>query len=612
MKRTKQTLIIAAICAVTLCGTLLLPPPQFLPNLTADAASTNEKASKEKSQQTIDDLLFAEPKMSLPKGAAMFSASDTNQSMYQNVNEEVLNEASEIVLDAVNETYVKTHLNETYAMYETMELANMLMVKQTVMDGTKLSEDDTIDSVMFAVSDGDVSASEKFIAMFDTTVALYNVSDNSDYLVGFANTMMKEKQFSVQDALFAITNNNGEVIDGCVYDKATGLAYIPKKYFQSDDKTKLFNVQVQLMQVTKTSSPDTYASYAMLMETDDDSYVNTAVGEDLFRMDSTIRLPKDTDLDKKQLVVNGLPVAEDFYTYEEDTNTLCLNVSSGAVSNLSVVEQPKTRSKSETVSFYSSAGESLASSQYEVEFTMEMSNGQWASGNAWYAYGSNGSFLGSYGYINLHELVNLIWNGGNLDYSALSPQETQLNILLDLANSQIQGFTFHELYPGASRLWLQCAHVSNPMGQAGNEPIGGRYGWVGMGVRVLDLYTDAAGQEWATIGFLTQTTHTQAGSGVARFRVKQQKGRLDIQKVSADTDITDNNPNYSLEGAVYGIYSDESCQTEVTRITTDSTGFATTGSGALNAGNYWVKEITPSKGFSLDPSVHPYTVIAGT
>lgn len=27
MKRTKQTLIIAAICAVTLCGTLLLPPP---------------------------------------------------------------------------------------------------------------------------------------------------------------------------------------------------------------------------------------------------------------------------------------------------------------------------------------------------------------------------------------------------------------------------------------------------------------------------------------------------------------------------------------------------------------------------------------------------------
>lgn len=27
MKRTKQTLIVAAVCAVTLCGTLLLPPP---------------------------------------------------------------------------------------------------------------------------------------------------------------------------------------------------------------------------------------------------------------------------------------------------------------------------------------------------------------------------------------------------------------------------------------------------------------------------------------------------------------------------------------------------------------------------------------------------------
>ena len=29
MKRTKQTLIVAAVCAVTLCGTLLLPPPNF-------------------------------------------------------------------------------------------------------------------------------------------------------------------------------------------------------------------------------------------------------------------------------------------------------------------------------------------------------------------------------------------------------------------------------------------------------------------------------------------------------------------------------------------------------------------------------------------------------
>lgn len=82
------------------------------------------------------------------------------------------------------------------------------------------------------------------------------------------------------------------------------------------------------------------------------------------------------------------------------------------------------------------------------------------------------------------------------------------------------------------------------------------------------------------------------------------EGKIEIQKKSANPDITNNNPNYSLEGAVYGVYlNDGDYSSPEYTITTDKNGY-----GKLDkvpVGKYWIKEITAPKGFALDPNWYP-------
>ena len=68
--------------------------------------------------------------------------------------------------------------------------------------------------------------------------------------------------------------------------------------------------------------------------------------------------------------------------------------------------------------------------------------------------------------------------------------------------------------------------------------------------------------------------------------------------------------NYSLAGAVYGVYSDSACTNLEDKVTTGSSGESGK-TGALDPGTYYVKEISPSPGFKIDPNVYPVSVTAG-
>lgn len=82
-------------------------------------------------------------------------------------------------------------------------------------------------------------------------------------------------------------------------------------------------------------------------------------------------------------------------------------------------------------------------------------------------------------------------------------------------------------------------------------------------------------------------------------------GFIELQKSSANTDISDKNGNYSLEGAKYGIYKGEEL---VETLVTDKKGYAK--SKELAEGSYTVKEISAPEGFAIDPSAHNVTVKA--
>lgn len=99
------------------------------------------------------------------------------------------------------------------------------------------------------------------------------------------------------------------------------------------------------------------------------------------------------------------------------------------------------------------------------------------------------------------------------------------------------------------------------------------------------------------------------GQDLGQFWTELAVGNANLQKTSSNTSITDGNNNYSIAGATYGIYTDESCQNKVATLTIDNNGNSET--IEVRAGTLYVKEETAPTGFQLDKTVYPLTVKAG-
>ena len=87
------------------------------------------------------------------------------------------------------------------------------------------------------------------------------------------------------------------------------------------------------------------------------------------------------------------------------------------------------------------------------------------------------------------------------------------------------------------------------------------------------------------------------------------KGSLYIEKSSANCDISDGNNAYSVQGAVYGLYTDAGATNKIADLTIGADGRSNT--VEVDAGTYYVKEITAPKGYALDDTIYNLTVTAG-
>ena len=93
------------------------------------------------------------------------------------------------------------------------------------------------------------------------------------------------------------------------------------------------------------------------------------------------------------------------------------------------------------------------------------------------------------------------------------------------------------------------------------------------------------------------------------YYVYQPEGKVVIKKESKDAEITNNNSEYSLAGAVYGIYNDKDCTNQIGTLTTDENG--TSNSISLKSGTYYIKEITAPKGYLLNDKIESTVVESG-
>lgn len=107
--------------------------------------------------------------------------------------------------------------------------------------------------------------------------------------------------------------------------------------------------------------------------------------------------------------------------------------------------------------------------------------------------------------------------------------------------------------------------------------------------------------------FTVTEANTEDNPAEFQFEDKIEKVDVKLKKTSKNDTISQLGQNncYTLAGAVYGIYTSEDC-TEDTKIggnlVTDEDG--NTNTVSLPAGDYYIKEITPSEGFKLCDEVH--------
>lgn len=111
----------------------------------------------------------------------------------------------------------------------------------------------------------------------------------------------------------------------------------------------------------------------------------------------------------------------------------------------------------------------------------------------------------------------------------------------------------------------------------------------------------------SNIAWVNVVAGQTARTNYTYFSEPPKTGSAELDKKSDNPSMTDNNNCYSLAGAVYGIWKNASCSGDAWKsMTTDAKGNAKI--DGLPFGNYWVKEITPSKGFALDKTIYPISV----
>ena len=232
------------------------------------------------------------------------------------------------------------------------------------------------------------------------------------------------------------------------------------------------------------------------------------------------------------------------------------------------------------------AGIGLKSTWSYVESLPDPSNG------AGFSTGDTATFKATFDKTNMIQSTNSIKFNASSNESVQLPLQSNVTIHIDGSSAQQTGGTA-TVYGG------QTFHLTAPLENSPTDYTSGTLNSSAKGkfCALAISSTNSANQ--------THGSWTQESIDSLRYSVDWLDfGWIDLVKKSANEDITNDNGCYSLEGAVYGIYSDG---VKVDEITTDKNGYAK--SSILPVGNYTVKEITASTGYDLDENTYSVTVV---
>lgn len=518
-----------------------------------------------------------------------------------------------------------------------------------------VSENDTITS---ALIDKDPKSTIYTQTMEPSTV----YTDGDAYYIQadtpFVNGLAKKNYPYDYDV--ARGNDYGQQLtEGFSYDKKTHILKIDKDVFKTvakeaktdnNPKEDFSDLQVQFL-VPADVENDVKVKTTVVDKT---GSIDSVVGDSIsLRPFMTTRFQLASEKTASNIIpknvkvyVNGsdVPLESEYGAYDPETGEMALSYMGANLKSLEIVIS-KSKGRAVGVGLGTAKVGSINVLAYLAEGTKDV-----------FSVGSSIDVVGKFGnnsYVQTIdgplELYNksrttaggyfntVDWNdgdGGECAYtdSALAvPQSITMNgQTVDFTMRDINGNSYGQWVNGGNGLTdisdpvafngaIQafCHHIKTSVG---NIDEGSRYAlrYPTCTLRVLDAST-INGYRHVVFGFETNLHHfggstPQTVGTVFELAFKvQSKGKLCIKKTSANPAITDNNPCYSLQGAEYGVYKSESDakndKNRVSSLKTNENGWSNT--IELNADTYYLKEVTPPKGYALNSAINKITVTSG-
>ena len=585
-----------------------------------------------------------------------------------NVDDEDTKSDETTLFDPVIEKYIKRNIDTSYTQIKEMQIVNIMRVKNTMVDGSKVSDDDTIDSIM---SQADIS--DVVIGQTQGILPVYQLDEDSDYWVAYVDTMKDDDKAAVQDVMIAQNDTKGITFDGWHFDNLTGLVYMPKSIFYEDGTLYVDKIQVQVMQkLIGFNWADDYNSTVGAVTLDDGVTNSTWTAGNIYADYTNIQVGKYLDVNNMLVTMNGIPVEGKLYGYEPETGILTLGFSPSVVQSIHVdakkteqagdvepgVKVASGYSFSEMVTINTSIGCGSISinkkylkkghgEAVSARFCYPENNGYWSY------YKGHESAVMCYRFTDYNDdsldlqFCNwVLFNQGNINSILLngkvwSMKASDIVPFVLNVNSFDAGFAdFEELKMSNGKdveLALQCCHINNGGGQW-NSNLGTALGAWRNGLVMMRIVNVNTTKKTAVCAIYTQNIANQHGIGLFAFNYTDTSTtRVKLAKRSGVSWTAPYSKEvYSLEGAKYRLYKRNSNGTEETvyymkdgavatksvklkEVTTDANSHSirdlltTNAKGntkyiALEPGTYYIKEQTPSTGFYRCNNYAQFTV----
>lgn len=509
-----------------------------------------------------------------------------------------------------------------------VDRSKRFLVRYTFADASKLSDDVKLDD-LFATDEGLDSMYGVFVDepdVYDVGDGTYKIKANVPILNGYAT-------HDYIDYAFARGNDNGQVVsDGVSLDKHTGIITVTADAFKGESDTDFADLQAQIL-ITENGIPDRVIQNVTVEDNTGATYSykvpyyglqSESVPLSITGVDAALTS------DDFKVYLNGSNIPSNGAEWNEDEHMLRMDGTCAAVvSSLRVVIDKKFDAAFQVaVSWDAFIAKTGKNETYNnLASTFYLPDGTDVSGLTVGTSASAPSYVSVDGYGKLNKVSPSIGtmypfnmaSKGYTDHGGVDgdwgDETFQIGIPRNLFGisficSNSSGTDYGEWASGYNKpINGFCHHISaKVMGHQEREH--------DVFYKVLNNWQSTDGSyTYVTILCMTkqQIYSGQTGGGVFSLAVKNKpkKGGFTIQKAYNNATLVNGNSNYSLAGAVYKIYSDAGCITEVGSLTTDANGKAATGDESYDAGTYYIKEVTASPGCTLDTTTHSVTVVAG-